>query len=100
MGMLVKNELYWVSETDYLDSLEVIVDDQLAYYSRTYRYLDDEGVENTLMRWDNFKEKHRQYEYFGNSVKQVRECRFRPKDEILDLVETFRRNITKIELPP
>jgi hypothetical protein len=100
MGMQVRNELYWVSETDFLDSLEVFVDDSLAYYSRTYRYLDEQDRENTLMRWDNFQEKHRQYSYFGNAVKEVRESRYRPKEEIIRLVETFRRNITAIELPP
>jgi hypothetical protein len=100
MGMLVRNELYWVSETDYLDSLEVFVDDRLAYYSRTYRYLDDQDRENTLMRWDNFQENHRQYSYFANSVREVRGSRYRPKEEIIRLVETFRRNIVQIELPP
>jgi hypothetical protein len=97
--MHVRNELYWVSETDYLESLEVFVGEQLAYYSRTYRYLDGAERENTLMRWDNYGERHNQYTYFGGTVKEVRESRYRPKEEILRLVDTFRRNITSIELP-
>ena len=97
--MQVRNELYWISETDFLDSLEIFVDGRLAYYSRTYRYLDDQDRENTLMRWDNFQEKHRQYTYSGEAVKEVRGSRYRPKEEIIKLVDTFRRNIVSIELP-
>lgn len=98
--MQIRNEIHWVSETDYLESLEISVGGELAYYSRTYRYLDDDEKEHTLMRWDNFRERDRQYTFFADAVKDVRETRFRPRDEILRLVGTFRRNITSIELPP
>ena len=97
--MNIKRQRLWIHRDEVVDSVEVWHQDRLKTYAYTYKYLDKNRGWCPIIRWDNISQEPHVDKYdTNNSLAEQRFSREKNLNEVLKLVNAFRRNLLSMDL--
>ena len=99
MAEILKSRVI-VHKHDVVDSIEIIDRGKLRYYSYTYlAYHPRNSSWRPVVRWDNYEQQPHvdKYDEAGSLLGQMA-CREKTLDEVVKLVQIFRRNLVAMEV--
>jgi hypothetical protein len=94
----IEKERIWIHRNEVLDSIEVLEDNKVKFYSYTYKvFVEDSWV--PLVRFDNWEigPHYDKYDENGSLVEQ-KLCPKKSLDEVTKLAREFRHNLLTMDI--
>jgi len=93
-----ERQTVWLRKTERVDSLRIIRDGRVRFYSYTYR-VKDRGRWKPVVRWDNYDSQPHvdKYDENGGLIEQ-RPAMAKELKEVVHLATIFRRNLMAMDL--
>lgn len=97
--MEIRKKKIWIHKNEFLETLEVVDEGRLKYYSYTYRILSRKGEWLPSIRWDNWDHQSHVDKYDGNgALVEQRACPRKGLEEVTKLVKIFGRNLIAMDV--
>jgi hypothetical protein len=97
--MEVTKQVVFIHKDEKIVMIEITEDGKLKYFAYTYMTRERHGSWVPAVRWDNFEgiSHVEKYDENGGLIERV-ETEYRTKNEIKQLVQTFRKNLLAMHL--
>jgi len=97
--MEVTKQVVFIHKDEKIVMIEITEDGKLKYFAYTYMTRERHGIWVPAVRWDNFEgiSHVEKYDENGGLIERV-ETEYRTKNEIKQLVQTFRKNLLAMHL--